>query len=80
MQIVEMPPGQSAPEGANRIIITPLKDGTFQVDGEIAVGTVAICFSPTPFASEADALTAALAWACDNQTDLVVIERQSVSS
>lgn len=80
MQVVEMPPGQSAPEGADRIVITPLEDSTFQVDGVIAADTVAIYFSPAPFASEADALTAALAWVSDKETNLVVVERRSASS
>lgn len=77
MQILEMPAGQSAPEGADRIIITPLSDGYFQIDGVIVANTVAIFFSPAPFPSEADALTAALAWASDKETELVFIERRS---
>lgn len=76
MDIFELPPGEKAPECADRIVLTHLEDGSFQIEAVIATGADAMFFSPPPFSSEVDALTAALLWTTDKSEGAVVLERR----
>lgn len=77
MRYFELEPGESAPEGADRLIITKLQTGRFQVDAVVARRAGEAFSRAGPFASEEEALDAGFSGAAEAGSSLIFLERRS---
>jgi len=76
MRVVELPAGEKAPAGADRVILRRVDQTKYQVDGAlIAAGSIKL-FGQEIYQSEQDALLAALEWARKHAAKTVFIERR----
>jgi hypothetical protein len=76
MQIVELPPGEKAPAGADRIIIHKQGDDQFRVDGALIASHTAVLFAPPPFSTEKEALADSLKWARKHRIKVLFVEKR----
>lgn len=76
MGVIDLPPGENAPEGANRIVITATRHGKLQVDATVERGSEGAVFLATAdeFATVRKARHAAVEWARAQGADLVYVE------
>ena len=76
MRIVELPPGEKAPAGADRVIIHTQSDHQFRVDGALIASHAAVLFAPPPFPTEKEALAASLKWARKHRIEVLFVEKR----
>lgn len=76
MRIVQMPMGEKAPAGADRIIIQRHGDQQFKVDGALIASETIVLFDPPLFATEKEALAASLKWARSQRIKVLFVEKR----
>lgn len=76
MQVYELPRGERAPQGSDRVSIERTARGEYTVSGVVAHSRIAIFVAPPEsFKTEKEALEAALAFAHKNGAENLVVER-----
>jgi hypothetical protein len=75
MQIVELPPGEKALAGADRIIIHKQGDDQFRVDGAL-IASHTVLFAPPPFSTKKEALAVSLKWARRHRIKVLFVEKR----
>jgi hypothetical protein len=76
MRIVELPAGEKAPAGADRIVLRQVDQTEYQVDGALIMAGAVELFEQESYQSERDALLAALNWARKHEAKVIFIERR----
>ena len=80
MGIIDLPPGEKAPEGSNQIVITATRHGKFEVAATVSCGSDGAVFLATgdEFSTVKKARHAAVEWARAQGADLVYVEGPDV--
>jgi hypothetical protein len=74
--VFQLPPGEKAPAGVDRVTIRKVGETDYRIDGALIVAGIIECFAPAPFSSEAAALEAGLGWAKKHRVKIIWVERR----